>query len=399
MQTDRHVGRDHLPDRLRPLEAIEQPVQLWTAHERGDLALGGLQVVGVGAAVAAHVHHKQVQQRTLGQVAVDALGLHIGGASDGCVFMEGLGGTRHQQGHILLLVATVIAQIFGVRIVVDHLVVVPLPDLRHIGGHAAHVGVHQVIAVPAPVLVQGFGHLAHLFGHHVVPHAAVGQLHLGADGAIRVDRVTAVQEKVGVGSAHLFVDLHAAPGLVDAPALSRGVAAPDKAHIAAGPSAHGRRRQAQMALHSFGQHALVVQVLQDHAVKNLLSGGQTAEVHSAGEVRAFKHVGAAHARGVGEAGGGRPVEPQTGRAVAAGPDHGAIGFGVTALDAKRHLGPHGIAGHHGGGRGLRPDAGSRGHHGPTHQSPLGQKKTSIHAKRSKRKCNSAAFLGLEMSGV
>ena len=110
--------------------------------------------------------------------------------------------------------------------------VIPLPDLWHLGRHAAHIGIHQVVAVPATKLIERLGHLAYLFSHQVVPQGAVSQFHLGLDRAVGINGVTAVQKKIRVNFAHLLINFHAAPGLVDAPPLASGVAAPGEAHIA-----------------------------------------------------------------------------------------------------------------------------------------------------------------------
>ena len=151
--------------------------------------------------------------------------------------------------------------------------VVPLPDLRHISGHAANISVHQVVAVAAPKLVQSLGHLTDLIGDNVGPQCAVCQLDLGLDRPVSIDGVTTVQEKVGVDLAHLLIDLHATPGFIDAPTLAGGVAAPGEAHITA-CFGTGHRRQAQMTGQGLRQDSLVVQVLQHHAVKNFLASRQ-----------------------------------------------------------------------------------------------------------------------------
>ena len=249
LQPDRHVRRDHFPHRCRALQTVQEPGDLRAPQELGGIALRGLQVVCIGTPVAAHVDHEQVKQRPLRQVAVDPLGLHIGGAANRRVLMKRFGRAGHQQRHILLGVARVLAQVFGVRVVVADLVVVPLPDLRHISRHAPHIGVHQVVAVAPTELVERLRHLAHLFGDQVVPHAAVGQLHLCTDGTVSVDRVPAMQEEVGIGLADLLIDLHATPGFIDAPPLAGRVTAPGKANVTRSGARLGIRGQAQMALH------------------------------------------------------------------------------------------------------------------------------------------------------
>ena len=114
VQADGHIGGDHFPHSFGCLQAIQQPVYLRAAHEGAVRGFGGLQVGAVRTAVAAHVHHKHVQQRALGQVAVDALALNIGGAAQGGVFVESLGTVGGEQGHVFLGVAGIAAQVFGV---------------------------------------------------------------------------------------------------------------------------------------------------------------------------------------------------------------------------------------------------------------------------------------------
>jgi len=107
-----------------------------------------------------------------------------------------------------------------------------------------------------------------------------------------------------------------------------------------------------VAAHRFGQHAFIVQILQHHTVKNLLPGGQAGQVQAAREITALHQIRAAHAGGVGETGGGGPIDPHAGRAVAAGPDHGTVGFWVATLYTLRHLRTHAVAGNDGRGHRL-----------------------------------------------
>ncbi|MOA07489.1 hypothetical protein D3C78_1271900 [compost metagenome] len=125
-------------------------------------------------------------------------------------------------------------QLLARRPVVHHFVVVPLPDLRDLGIETTDVFVHQVIAVIAAVLIKGLGDFALGFGGDVAPHPAAFRGELSRDRAVGVNGVAAVDKKVWQTQAHCFVDAHAANVRVDAEALPDGVAAPDKANVAAG---------------------------------------------------------------------------------------------------------------------------------------------------------------------
>ena len=114
MQAERHVGGYYFPGGLGTLKAIKQPGDLRPAHEGALVVLNGLQVGAVGAAVTAHVHDKQVQQRALGQMAINPFALNVGGTPKRRILHERLGGTRHQQRHILFGVALVAADVLGV---------------------------------------------------------------------------------------------------------------------------------------------------------------------------------------------------------------------------------------------------------------------------------------------
>ncbi len=81
--------------------------------------------------------------------------------------------------------------------------------------------------MPAPVLLQGFGHLGDFLGDDVPPYSPVLLSHAcGNGGAVGVNGVARVDEEIGLRSVHGFVAPHAAEFLVDAPALTGGVAGP-----------------------------------------------------------------------------------------------------------------------------------------------------------------------------
>ncbi len=157
-------------------------------------------------------------------------------------------------------------QLLARRPVVGDFVVIPLPDLRHLGVEAPYVVVHQVIAVGPAIVVQRLGDLALGFGGDVAPDAPV----LGGQGfghrAVGVDGVAAVDKKVRQAQAHGFIDAHAADVRVDAKALADGVAAPHEAYIAT-----LGRRAAQVAEPWLAAHA-TLGIFELHAIKNGLIG-------------------------------------------------------------------------------------------------------------------------------
>ena len=79
---------------------------------------------------------------------------------------------RRQQRHVLHRVARVVVHLARVP-VVQHLVVVPLHDPRHLGVEARGVLVEQVVEVVAAELVEGLRHLRLRRRDEVAPHRAV----------------------------------------------------------------------------------------------------------------------------------------------------------------------------------------------------------------------------------
>ncbi len=122
--------------------------------------------------------------------------------------------------------------------VVRDLVVVPLRQHRDLRVQREQVSVEQVVLVAAPELGEGFGRLRDLLGHAVPPEGAVGQLHLGLDRPVGVDRVAGMEEEVRPVLGDGRIDRHAATGFVDPPALARRVPRPAERHRAP----VGRRR-------------------------------------------------------------------------------------------------------------------------------------------------------------
>ena len=209
-EADRHVAGDDLPRRPRRRQRVPQPPEL-----RAPEDVGGRGAVGVvRGAVRAQVEDEDVERRAVVDDAVDPL------AGDGRVFEEGAARPRRQQRHVLHRVARVVVALARVP-VVQHLVVVPLHDPRHLGPERAQRRVEQVVAVVAAELVQGLRDLALGRGGHVAPHRAVVEALLGRDGVVGVDRVPGMDEEVGPRRAHGVEDREPAAGGIDPPALAR----------------------------------------------------------------------------------------------------------------------------------------------------------------------------------
>ena len=214
--------------------------------------------------------------------------------------------------------------------VVDRLVVVPLGDHRHFGVEPAHVLVHEVVAEVASELGEGLGHLG-LFGNDdVVPGAAVRQLPGLRNGVVRVDRVAAVDEEVGLVAAHRLVAAHPAELEVDAPTLSRGVAGPREAHVLL-----AGRRGAERTGGGFRGTLAGREVLEHDAVEDALAAGQAVEPHARREVARFERRGPPHAAGVGERLAGREFDEHAGRTLRSAPHDCARAGNLAGLHAAR----------------------------------------------------------------
>ena len=197
--------------------------------------------------------------------------------------------------------------------------VVPLPQLRHLQRELADVGIAQVVAVTATVLVQRLGDFFHALGDQVVPDAPAFDIDGGRHRAIGIDRVAAMDEKVRVAIAHLFVDFHAAEVGVDAEILASRVAAPDKARAAP----RIERRRAKLGRDPFAARACSGQVLHGDTGEDLLARRQFCEVDAGREIGYFERMRADDPACIGEAVGGVPLQQHAGRLVAARPDHAA----------------------------------------------------------------------------
>src|SRR5579885_1615347 len=129
---------------------------------------------------------------------------------------------------------------FGARVhglarppVVEHLVIVPLRKDRDFGVEGAEVLVEQIVFVGAAELGEGLGGFGFLLRDDALPDLPVRHFLFGLDRAVGVDVVAVMDEEIGPVLLHGGVGAHAAARLVDAPALARGIARPDKADGAA----------------------------------------------------------------------------------------------------------------------------------------------------------------------
>ena len=257
------------------------------------------------------------------ELAVD----RAGGRRDRQPLVVGLVRAPGQHVDPLLGVAGVVEDLAGVP-VVQHLVVVPLVDLRHLGGEPPVVLVEQVVRVLPAVLVQGLGHLELRVGEHVAPDPAVGQRRGLRQRPVGVHRVAAVQQEVGPPPADRLEDLEAPVRGVDAPPLPDHVAGPHEADVR--PAGGGG---AQRAGERGAEQAGPVQALHPYAVVDLLVGGQAGQPHLAGEARVGGDDRAAHHPAAAEVGTPAGLHPEPAGAVGAGPHDRRVPGRVAALHA------------------------------------------------------------------
>nr|GEU28582.1 hypothetical protein [Tanacetum cinerariifolium] len=227
-------------------------------------------------------------------------------------------------------------QILGGAVVIRHFVIVPLPDLRHLGGELAEVRIEHIVGMAATVFLQRFRDLAHFFRDDIAPDLAVFRGHLGKDGAVGINGVAVVDEKVRIAQAHRFIDFHAAKIGVDAPALAALVAAPVKAH---GPGAIGRRRGPELSRDGLALDLRIVGIHVAHAHEYRLAGRQAAQVDTGREIGGVAGDGTNDAAGIGKTLAGIVFDDHLRVTVAAAPDDGPVIADVAELYARQHLGP------------------------------------------------------------
>jgi hypothetical protein len=141
-------------------------------EDAGLIAQRGLLVLAVGAPVAPHVEHEDVEERPPPHVAVDPLGL-LGVTGQGRELEHRALRARGQEGTALDGVARIVQHALG-EPVVGHLVVVPLDVLGDVAVEAPDVLVHHVVLVVAPELVERLRHLRLLLGEKVLPGRPAG---------------------------------------------------------------------------------------------------------------------------------------------------------------------------------------------------------------------------------
>ncbi len=206
--------------------------------------------------------------------------------------------------------------------------IIPLRQHRDGRVEGAQVLVEEVIFVVRAEFGQRFGDLRLLLENDVLPHAAVGQLHLGRDGAVGIDRVPRMDEEIRAVPQHGLVDLHAAAALVDAPALARSVARPDKADVAAICGGGAKAPD-----HRLAGAVDVDQVLRSHPVEDVLAGWQVLNQGLHREVTLRQRVNEDRSVNGLERVAGRKVEKHPGRSVDPRPDDARIRRHVARLQA------------------------------------------------------------------
>jgi hypothetical protein len=137
--------------------------------------------------------------RAVGDLAIDPAGL-IDALAHRIHFVEGARAACGKQGDVAYLVG--FRQLLRQRPVVGHLVVVPLHEYRHFGIEGADIVVGEVVFVRGAVLVQCLRDLGFLGDRDVLPDLAVGELYLGLDRAVGVNRVAGMQEEIRTVLAH-----------------------------------------------------------------------------------------------------------------------------------------------------------------------------------------------------
>ena len=160
------------------------------------------------------------------------------------------------------------------------------------------------------------------------------------------------------------IEPHAAARLVDAPALPGGVARPGEGD---GPPV--RRRGAEAPDDRLAGDRRRLQVLELHAIEDVLGGRQAFDQHVGGEVGLREHIEIGGAAAVLEALRGRPVDQEARRPVRPRPHDAGIDRDIAGLHAVAD------AGAIGGAADERPrnPAGGDGGRGGRQKSTSGQR--------------------------
>ena len=232
--------------------------------------------------------------------------------------------------------------------IVGDVVIVPLGEDWNLAIECEHVSIKQIVFVVAAELGQRLGGLGLLFGHDVSPDFAIGHLLLGYNRDIGIDVVAAVDKKIRPMAQHRGIGAHPAAALVDAPALSGGIARPDE-----GDGSPVRRRRAEMPDHGLADNGRRGKVREPDAIKDVLPGGKMLEQHVRGEVDLRQSVDVACVLHPLEACRGRPFDQHARWTISARPDDAGIGRHVAGLHAVRHHGAVGCTAQIGLGHGAQ----------------------------------------------
>src|SRR5262245_44096385 len=93
VKADGHIGGNHLPGRRGGLEGTLEPGDLLRTKEIAVGSIGVLPIFAVRSPVAAHIEHEDVDERTIGDAAIDAAWLGSAGAQRHVV-MKSAGAAR-----------------------------------------------------------------------------------------------------------------------------------------------------------------------------------------------------------------------------------------------------------------------------------------------------------------
>jgi hypothetical protein len=170
------------------------------------------------------------------------------------------------------------------RPVVGHFMIVPLREHRDFGVEGTKVFVEPVVFVVAAKLRQAVRGDGFFFRHDVAPDLAVRQLQLGGDGTVGINVIAGMNEEIRPVVAHGPVGPKSPARGIDAPALARGIAGPDERQRVA-----LRRRGTKMPDPGFSGEA-ARDIVEPHAIEDILPCGQTVEQHFRGEVAVRQRV-------------------------------------------------------------------------------------------------------------
>ena len=237
-----------------------------------------------GIAVAAHVDHEDVEQRAVGDLAIDAavLGGHSAHRHE---FVERAARPRHQKRAAVLGIAGLVGGADR-RPVVGDLMIVPLREQGDGGMEGAKALVEPVVFVVAAELGEAVGDDGFFLGDDVSPDPAIGQLQFPLHRAIRIDVVTGMDEEVRTVVEHGAVSPHPATVFVDAPALPRGIARPGERYRCSLCRCGAEMPELRLAF-----DAALADVVEAYAIKNVLPGRQAVEQHLCGEITVRQCVG------------------------------------------------------------------------------------------------------------